>query len=302
MIPASWSAPLASFLWQVILHSAIAGVILYAWVHRVRLPSGRAKRRLLEAVLLLPMVTAAIPGRSGVEFGERIAWLNSARLLAVPLPGGFHLYHLVLVAGVLAAAATLWQEVLPSLRRPRARSCDAPSWLAALVRARSGWDKCVVAVSPLPSVMLATSGLPGRPRLIVSRGAIDALGPAELEIVVDHEHAHWQSGRWLRSHALFAVRVVQCFNPVALWVFREYCIEEEVGCDAVAVSGRDPRVLARILLGIYQATDRRDVAARAALRKRVDVLLGGGPEDRALSPVVIAAVSVALLVVLPWIV
>ena len=60
-----------------------------------------------------------------------------------------------------------------------------------------------------------------------------------LDMVLAHEHAHWDGGRWLRSHALFIVRMLQCYHPVALWVFREYCIEVEVGCDAVAVAGRD---------------------------------------------------------------
>ncbi len=50
----------------------------------------------------------------------------------------------------------------------------------------------------------------------------------------------------------------------------------------MAVTGRDPHLLARVLLKIYQTTDRRDVAARGAMRKRVDVLLDGGPQDAAL--------------------
>ena len=63
MIPAFWSAPLPAFLWQVLLHSAVAGVVLYAWAQRMRVPSGRAKRRLLVVLLILPLLTAAVPGR-----------------------------------------------------------------------------------------------------------------------------------------------------------------------------------------------------------------------------------------------
>ena len=302
MIPAAWSAPLALYLWQVALHASVMGVIFYVWAPRVRLPSGGAKRRLLAILLVLPMITAAMPGRSGVEFGERIALLNSARLLAVRLPFGFQLYHLALLVGVVAAGLTFWQEVLPSFRQPRAGESDVPPWLATLVRARTGWDRCAVAISPLPSIMLVTGGVPGRPRLTVSRGAIALLTADELDVAVAHEHAHWESGRWFLSHALFVVRVLQCYSPVALWVFREYCIEVEIGCDAAAVAGRDPRLLVRVLLRIYQATDRRDAAARAAIRKRVDVLLDGGPRDGELSPVAIAAASLVMLLVLPWLV
>jgi hypothetical protein len=70
-----------SYLWQVALHSSTMGLILYVWVHRVPLPSGQTRRQLLALLLVLPMVTAAVPWRATVEFGERVAWLNSARLL-----------------------------------------------------------------------------------------------------------------------------------------------------------------------------------------------------------------------------
>ena len=302
MIPASWSAPLPSFLWQVALHSSIMGLIFYVWAHRVRLASGGTKRRLLAILLVLPMLTAAIPGRTGVEFGERIAWLNSARILAVPLPAGLHVYHVVLLVGLMMVALTIGQELLPSLRHSPTSDADVPESLLTLVRATLGWARCVVVVSPLESIMLATGGMLGRPRLIVSRGAIELLSDDELEAVVAHEQGHWQAGRWLLAHTLFAVRLLQCYNPVALWAFREYCIEVEIACDDVAVSGRDPHVLARILLKIYQATDRRDVAARGSLRKRVDVLLAGGPQDAALPPLTILAASTVMLVVLPWVV
>lgn len=43
---------------------------------------------------------------------------------------------------------------------------------------------------------------------------------------------------------------------------------------AAAVVGHDRRLLARVLLRVYHTADGRDVAARSALRKRVDVLPG----------------------------
>lgn len=302
MIPGSWSAPLLAYLWQVALHSWVMGLIFYVWVHRLNLPSGRARRRLLALVLVLPMATAAMPGRAGVEFGERIAWMNSARVLAIPLPWGFQLSHLVLLVALMMALVTLWQEVWPSLRRPYRNGSPAPESLLHLVRALPGLERCGVVVLPVDSIMLATGGWPGQPRVLVSRGAVVSLTADELDVVLRHEHAHWQAGRWLRSHALFAVRLLQCYNPVALWAFREYCSELEVGCDAAAVRGRDPRVLGRVLLRLYEATDRRDVATRGALRKRVDVLLAGGPQDEALPRFTVALVAAVMLVVLPWIV
>ncbi len=302
MIPGYWYSPLPSFLWQVVLHSSIIGVIFYAWAHRLGLPSGRAKQRLLTALLVLPLLTAAIPGRSGLEFRERTAWLDSGRLLAVPLLDGARLYHVAFLVALMMVALTVWQELLPPLRRPRASSADVPGEVARLARRLPGWERCEVVLSPSEDILLATGGRPGRPRLIVSRGALGRLTGDELEVAVRHENAHWRGGRWTRSHALFLARLLQCYNPVALWSFREYCLEVEIACDADAVAGQDPRLLTRTLLKIYESTDRRDVAARSALRKRVDVLLGGGPCDDALPAATIAVAVSILLVVLPWVV
>jgi len=134
----------------------------------------------------------------------------------------------------------------------------------------------------------------------VARGALASLTTPEFAALMAHEHAHWQAGRWWWSHGLFVVRLLQCYNPVALWVFREHCIESEIECDGAAVAGRDPHVLARVLLRIYNATDRRDVSARAALRKRVDVILAGGPQDAPLPELTVTVASAVMLVVLPW--
>lgn len=302
MIPAVWSAPFPSYLWQVALHASIMGVILYVWVHRLGLPSGRTRRRLLVALLILPVVTAALPGRSGVEFAERVAWLNSARLLAVPLGAGFRVHHLVLLVGAVTTAITIWQELAAFLHRPRGKRCDVPDALDRRARSLAGWEQCIVGVSDDPAIMVATQGRPGRPRLVVSRGALESLSADELDVVVAHEHAHWQEGRWLQAHALFVLRLLQCYHPVALWAFREYCVELEMDCDASATAGRDPRLLARVLLRIYQATDRRDIAARAVLRKRVDVLMGADPQGTEVPTATVAAVSAIMLLALPWIV
>lgn len=302
MIFAPWSPGLLAFLWQVMLHSSLAGFVLYAWVRRVGLPSGRVKRRLLAVLLVLPLLTAAVPGRDGEEFRDRLAWLDSGRILAIPLGGGVRILH---VAAALAAATglvTVWQEVLPSLRRRRAVLADAPEALVRLARGLPGWERCEARAHGAAAIELATSGWPWRPRLSVSRGALERLAEEEMGIAVRHEHEHWQGDRWARSHALFLVRLVQCYNPVALWAFREYCLEVEIECDAAAVSDRDSRILARTLLKVYESTPSRDIATRSALRKRIDVLLAGGPHADPLPLATTAVATAVLLGCLPWVV
>jgi len=75
-----------------------------------------------------------------------------------------------------------------------------------------------------------------------------------------------------------------------------------IDCGAPGGAGRDGRPLARVLLRIYQDTHRRDAPARAAIRKRVDVLLAGGPKAGVLSPAAMAIAAGVMLLVLPWLV
>ena len=129
------------------------------------------------------------------------------------------------------------------------------------------------------------------------------MSAAELEAVLWHEHAHWTDGRWLWSHVLFGLRMLQCYNPLALWIFREYAIELELDCDREAAAEVGARPLARALLEVYEGTDRRDSAARATLRKRVDALRGRVRiDDEALPVPALAAAALLLLGSLPWIV
>lgn len=173
-----------------------------------------------------------------MEFGERVAWLNSARVLAIPLPfgdGGIHVAHLLVLGGMLTILLTVWQEIVPALRHVIQSAAPSagppPGDLVSAAQSRSGWARCEVRVTEGASIEVATTGRPGRPRLIVSRGALAALSADELDTVLTHEHAHWQQGRCWRTHALFVVRLMQSYNPVALWAFREYCIEDEIACD-----------------------------------------------------------------------
>ncbi len=303
MIPAYWHEGLAAYLWQVALHSLVLGLIFYIWARRERLPSGATKRRLLTVLLVLPLFTAAVPGRSTMEFRGRSAWFDSGRVLATPLAvGDLRVYHLVLAVGALTVALAVWQELVPLLGRRRRGELEGPDDLVRFAQGLPGWERCMVTRNQGDQIMMATGGWPGHPRLVVSQGAVDRLSPAEQRIVARHEHAHWKPPRWVRMHVLFVVRLAQLHNPVALWAFREYCLEEEIGCDADAIAANGRSDLGRVLLAVYGETDRRDVAARAALRKRVDVLLGGGPVDGALPTETTVAASVVMLGVLPWLV
>ncbi len=291
-----------AYCWQVTLHSATMGLILYLWVGRMDVRAGRLRRQLLALLVALPLVTAAIPGRGSVAFAEQVAWLNSARLLAIPLPFGLDVGTAVAAGGVLLVVITLWQEVSPGWTLNRPSAVPVPAALVARARSLEGWERCAVSLTAAPGIQVATGGRPGRPRLFISEAALDELSDSELDLVLAHEHAHWYHGSWWRVRALFVLRLAQSFNPVALWAFREYCTEVELDCDRAAVQGRDPKLLARVLLRIYHATARGDVSARSTLRQRVDVLLAGGPDGSEPPAWVVPAVAFLMIGGLPWLV
>jgi Zn-dependent protease with chaperone function len=317
-MPPFGAEPLAAWLWQVALHSLVASAVLLGWARRLRLGPGRAKRWLLATALVLPLVTASVPGRTSPAFRDRLAWFDSARVLALPLGGPARVHHLVLGLAALTAAAALAQEVAALARRTRADDRPAPRWLVDRVRALPGCEGCrvgLLAADPLPSpplgadpaaagdILFVSLGRPSRPRLLVSEGALSRLAPDEIDAALAHERAHWRPARWWGAHLLFLARLAQLPNPVALWLFREYMVEMEIDCDREATSAADPRPLARALLAVYRATDRRDVAARSVLRRRVDLLTGraaAAPADP--EPAAVLAAGAALALVLPWIV
>lgn len=289
------------------LHSFLAAVVLYAWARHLELPSGRPKRLLLAVVLVVPLATAAMPGRQVPAFREQLAWMDSQRLLQLPaapwLGDELRIVHVMLAVAAITSVVTVAQELLPALGRLKHRGDAVPVELGRLARRLPGWERLRVDVVDEEGPLVATTGVPGRARLLVSPRALQLLDGEELRAVLRHEHAHWIRGRWLLVHLLFAARVVQFYNPVALWVFRHFSLEHEIACDRDAVAGRSPKPLVRALLLFYEATHPRDVATRRALRRRVDALRGRLPvDDRALPLRSVAAAAVLMLVLLPWVV
>ena len=303
-----WTLPGATWLWRVALHASVAGAVLYGWVRHLALPPGRTRRLLLAAVLVVPLATASLPGALAAAFGPGAVWFESARVLALPVGFGLRVADLVVAAGALTAAVALVQELLPAVAaRPRRSGAPIPLWLGREALSLPGWERCTVQLVTGRPFLVATGGLPGgRPHLLLSPDVLERLTREELAAVLRHENAHHTPRRWWALHLLFAARLLQLPNPIALWAFRGYTQELELACDRDAAGGSasagSGKPLARALLAFYEGTDRRDVAGREALRRRVDALLGRAPvADRALPPVSLAAAVLALLLSLPWI-
>lgn len=288
---------IVDYLWRVAVHSFVVGLVLYTWARHLRLPPGPIRRRMLSVVLLLPLLTAAV---AGLFEGAAEVWFDSGRLLAIPITDGVRGWHLAASIGLLTLGVSLWQEVIPMFRRSEPSSRPLPPEVARRLGSLAGWQGSVELISD--SDIMAAVSMGDGPRLLLSERLTERLDDASLDAVVRHELAHQRRRLWADQHLLFFARLLQLHNPVALWAFREYCVEVELACDAEAVDGGSTKPLARALLAVYEETDRRDFSSRSVLRQRIDVLLGRveADGDLPLGSLVLATLVLALL--LPWIV
>jgi Zn-dependent protease with chaperone function len=303
LTPEYWYLPPIAYAWQVTLHSLVAGSVFFAWARHHGLGSGRSKRTILCVLLVLPLVTAAIPGRGSDTFRDTEAWLDSARVLSLRVGLDLHVADLALIVGAAALLATFWQEVVPIFRPARADFTVLPDRLVRIAAAVPDVGRFRLGVLPDRRIMLATTGTPWAPRLLVSAGALEDLDDDELLATLLHERAHWNGRRWLATHALYAIRLFQCWNPAALWTFRTYGVEIEVACDAEAIAGHDGKPLIRALLKVYETLGRGDVAARRTLRLRIDELRGAnGAHGNEVSVEAVLLATGVLAFLLPWLV
>lgn len=288
--------------WQVGFHSFVLGFVVYTWTRILDLSPGRTRRRLLEIVLALPLATAALASVV-LQHAPEAAWFDSRRILALSV-GPVRVWQGMAGVAIVGVLVTVWQEVLPVFERSRARSRHPDPCLLARARALPGWNAVRVAIVESGEPCASVHGTPWRPRLTISDSLVRHLDAPSLAAVLRHEWAHSRPRAWVAMHLLWTARLVQCFNPVALWVFREYSIESEIACDAEA-AGDDPIPMARALFVLYEESEEDEEVQRRVLRRRVDILLGRIPSavhrDQVPTASLVAAV-VFWSLLLPWVI
>jgi hypothetical protein len=203
-------------------------------------------------------------------------------------------------AGVLLALAVLGAVVLVTAVLEAARQ----------LRASRRFVRRLPVLGPLPShpgVSLVDDAAPEafcagflRPRVYVSRGALELLSPAELHAVLAHEHHHRRvrdplrlAGARVLSRALF-------FLPVLRPLGDRYADLAEVSADSAAVraaaGGRAALAAALLAFDANAAPGTGGISPH-----RVDSLLGTGPRRRLPAPLLVLAIgTLAGLAVVVW--
>ena len=82
---------------------------------RIKIGTRKSVMALAQTEEIARRLTAAVPGRSGVDFRERVAWLDSGRVLAIPLPAGIR-------QNVANLGLFVFNQTLAMISKPMLRS------------------------------------------------------------------------------------------------------------------------------------------------------------------------------------
>jgi Zn-dependent protease with chaperone function len=219
---------------------------------------------------------------AGVDHIGRLC-ITALHLLLAPV---HHLYHIVIVAGLLYALwdrARAWRATRRALGPLEVRA-PAPGeffWRAAT---EAGLEpRRVRIVDGLPNPAFTVGVL--RPRVYVAEALAELLNEAQAVAVLAHERAHVERRDPLRLSLLRALACTLFWIPALRRLADDMADEAEVLADDVAASGQ-PVVLASAILSLAQwPTTRRSADAVAfnqpdLLDRRIRRLVGQAPPVR----------------------
>jgi Zn-dependent protease with chaperone function len=255
-------------------------------------------------------------------------WINALLLRAAVAVGGAIFLFLYLPQSALfeAVARWCWHEVVPLLAvhlglsgEPLAHAAHALPTLAlaasvmwlvvGLARAWVGLRRQLrgalgdgpagSTVIPDDKVVVALTGL-GRPRIVLSAAALSAMDAEELRASMAHERGHLR-----RRHRplLLAASLLSALARPLPWTqaaTRELAFHLERDADEFAVrETRDPLSLASALCKAAQsqAPALMGLASGGRLKRRLEILVDGGPARSGAAERIAAAVATALAAV-----
>lgn len=136
-------------------------------------------------------------------------------------------------------------------------------------------------IRAVSSPMLLEPGVFGmfRPVMLLPKGILDRLTPAQLEGVVAHELCHVYHRDNLIAAVHMCVETVFWFHPLVWWIGKRMVEEREIACDEeVLLLGNEPRVYAEGILTICRLSVESRLpcvsgVTGANLRKRIEEIM-----------------------------
>jgi len=261
MLLARWS----ELVTQSILHTFIGALYVEALLRgwRIRHPDQRLALRLVALatpLVLVPALVFLYPARRSAAFLDDVALFAGRHWDELRIFGvGLH----QLWAGAFALAGTLLflMDLLPLFRRrsDEWRGIAPPDEVAAAVAELAGRIRL-----PLPAIHFRETRQPllfctgvRKPALVISRGTVELLDPAELRAALAHELGHLSRRDPAVSWGLMAARALQFFNPAFQVLARAMAKDAEWRADEAASRACGDRLaLAACLFQLSRATER----------------------------------------------
>jgi hypothetical protein len=240
--------------------------------------------RLRAGWVVWPVAVVAVLVHLGLAVLAVVEYARLDWIRAVPFETGA--VGVITASGVLAvagAARVVWStrrggRALGRLLRSARRPLTAP--LRAAASDLGILDRLEVVATG--EAFAVTHGLV-RPRILVSTGLVDTLGPAELAAVLVHERHHVQRRDPLRLLAARLAAGYGWYLPVLAWWARRLALGRELAADRAATAGTGVAAVAGALLKLADLPAPVAVAAvnpRGSLPARIAQLEGQPPTRR----------------------
>jgi Zn-dependent protease with chaperone function len=237
-----------------LITAVIAGSALRAW--DIQDPVARQRFRIL--VILVPIFSFPLyqlfnPARSLSPFRFQ-ALFDVNRWLMLEVWGIFPLGLMLLAVLITTAIVFLVQEMIPILKhsaqsrssRPEGKRRVPNAFVQSFAKALSIEAPEIVILDDDEPVLFSITGK--LPAICISSGLMALLTPGQVRAAFAHEVAHIARSRRPLLIAVFLLRIIMFYNPVALMKFRHAVRDEEKICDDIAASlTGDPGALAGAL-------------------------------------------------------
>ena len=235
---------LGMYLAQAFIHSLVAALVVDSSIAAWNIVNPRVRQRLrliviVAPLLLYPFYQAVSPDRGSTWFRLE-ALFDTGRWLHLAFWDGFTLGAVFLALLLFTAGVFVFQELIPIARHFLAAKDAGGEWStpdrdSPVARAIEDLPGSKPALFLMDELMLfSVTG--SDPAVVMTTGLAGSLSADEIRAAVAHEMGHIDRGRKPLLVAVFVLRVLSFYNPVALMEFRRIIEEEEKICDDIAVS------------------------------------------------------------------
>ncbi len=254
---------------QTFMHSLIAILIIERAIQiwKITNPVSLFRYRLMTLILpimMFPLYHIVNFNRNSLSFREEEALLNTSRWLIIDIWDMVTVNSLFLIFLGATSLIFFLQEVAPiikdylfSRKEDTASLVPVNEDIETMVSRLSNdlrIDKPPVTIVDDETPVVLAAGSKNH-TVLLSTGLIKMLNRDQLYSAIAHEFAHIVRRSNATTWAVFMLRMLMFFNPIALIVFRRIVQDDEHICDDITVSlTKQPFVLASTLKAFYSSS------------------------------------------------